>query len=656
MQQLLRVARRAVRAAASLRGGHGTVTVLVHASGAPRCAGMASSSAGAAGAASSSGSRAPPLGAHGRLMQPHHRPARVVSPLVAVVDVPLRPARGGGAVAAAAATSNRGGSAGPRSSVSRPARPLARQQPEAEEDAGPSFQDLGMGPPLMAALEAMGIAKPTEIQAMALPALAQQPGNYFLASHTGSGKTLSYLLPLVQLMKAEEAAGFVPRPKRPRVLVLGPTKELTEQITRVAKGLCHHAKFRATCANAYESVAQQAKQLAGPMDVLVATPTRLLQHIREGNVAYRDVRWLVIDEADTVFSQGWGPEVAQILKPLREKPDPAHVLMVSATLTKPIQRAISELVPDTRELKTSSLHKAVGGSRHQFMAMPPGANKMQMLAEVLSADNRRAQKVLVFCNTVDSVRAVEHFCQEERLPCVCYHGEMPMETRQAAMATFSGASVEEGGQPIMIASDLAARGLDFPGQVDHVINFDFPGSSVDYLHRTGRTARAGNSGKITSIVSKRDKVLAQRIQWALEHDEALDGLSADKGKLPPGQAGAKRREATNNKSREATAVLGEKGMARLRSRTAAAAGTPRLRLRGAGAGAAEGEGKKGDRKAAVALRGPVRGAARQALLQERLERRNKEAGKAVWRAPPSKGAGGGSSGSAKGGAKGSSKR
>lgn len=161
MQQLLRVARRAVRAAASLRGGNGAVAVVVHASGAPRCAGMAS------GGAASSG-RAAPAHGHGRPMQPLNRPARVAAPLVAVVDVPLRGPRGA-AVAAAAATSNRGGSAGPRSSSgvsSRPARAPARQQQqaEAEEDTGPTFQDLGMGPPLLAALEAMGIAKPTEVQ------------------------------------------------------------------------------------------------------------------------------------------------------------------------------------------------------------------------------------------------------------------------------------------------------------------------------------------------------------------------------------------------------------------------------------------------------------------------------------------------------------
>ncbi|GIL63481.1 hypothetical protein Vafri_17533 [Volvox africanus] len=522
--------------------------------------------------------------------------------------------------------------------VSRPSdSPAATAAPR-------SFGQLGLQAPLVTALHGLGITEPTDIQSISIPALMQQPANYFLASHTGSGKTLAYLLPLVQALKQDEAAGFVPRPKRPRVLVLGPTRELTEQITAVAKTLCHSAKFRATCVNAYKSVSQQARSLSGPIDVVVATPTRFLQHVKEGNVAYRDIRWLVVDEADTVFGQGWGEEVAAILAPLRSKPDPAHVLLVSATITKQVQRAIRELVPDAKELKTATLHRAVSGSSHQFLTLPPGANKLQLLAEILGADSRRAQKVLVFCNTVDSCRAVEHFAREEGLPCVCYHGEMPPEERQESMATFAAASISPGGhQPIMIATDLAARGLDFPGTVDHVVNFDFPNSSVDYLHRTGRTARAGNKGKITSIVSKRDKVLAQRIEYALERDEPLDAISAEKEVLPPSQMATLRREKANVKVREAEAVLGTRGMGKLR----AAAARTRTRT---GPGGKTGEKGAGGGVAAAkpSLRGPVRGAARFALLEERLQRRNSERGKSR---PPS-GAGAGNKGRGAGGTKG----
>jgi superfamily II DNA/RNA helicase len=147
---------------------------------------------------------------------------------------------------------------------------------------------------------------------------------------------------------------------------------------------------------------------------------------------------------------------------------------------------------------------------------------------------RKGRKVLVFCNTMGSCRAVEHFCVDNSIPSVCYHGDMPIPQRKEAMEAFAGAN-PEGGQPIMVCTDLAARGLDFPGQVEHVVNFDFPYSPVDYLHRTGRTARAGRKGKITSIYTSKERVLANRIEWALQHDEPLDRLTNDRDVLPPSQ-------------------------------------------------------------------------------------------------------------------------
>ncbi|MEW5302928.1 MAG: hypothetical protein WDW36_005665 [Sanguina aurantia] len=397
---------------------------------------------------------------------------------------------------------------------------------------------MGLNPDILNALDVLNVHEPTEIQTMSLPAI-MKGGNYLLASHTGSGKTLGYLLPIIQMLKEEEGEGFVPRPKRPRALILGPTKELTEQITGVAKALCHKAKFRALCLNSNRKVAEQKNALAGPMDVVIATPTRFLQHVAEGHVFFRDIRWLVIDEADTMFAQGWGEEVQRILEPLSSKPIPAQVVLVSATMTKAVKKLCTANIKDVMTLQTSTMHKAVAGSRHQFMTMPPGGDKLQQLGQILDIDSKRQRKALVFCNTMDSCRAVEHYCRDASIASVCYHGEMPIEARKASMATFAaaqpGSSDEDSLLPIMIATDLAARGLDFPGQVDHVINFDFPTNPVDYIHRTGRTARAGNTGKITSLVTKRDRVLAQRVQWALEHDEPLDQLTNDKDELPPSQ-------------------------------------------------------------------------------------------------------------------------
>lgn len=430
-----------------------------------------------------------------------------------------------------------------------------------------SFSHLGLHSDVQLALSKIGINEPTEIQAKSFSSITKG-GDFILASHTGSGKTLAFLLPIITLLKEEEARGFVPRPKRPRALILGPTKELAEQIAGVAKTLSHDARFRSTCLTGSRTKRQQRVPLSGPMDIVVATPTRFLQHVKEGNVFLKDISWLVVDEADTILAdQNWATELRQILLPLRARPDrpKANVVLVSATMNKPMRRLISTDFPGVQVIETSSLHKGIAGSRHRFVTIPPGRDKMDLLDDILAPEARALNKVLVFCNTVDSCRALEHHCREQGIPTVCYHGDMPVNLRQEAMRHFAGNSIHqeeeeegeeeesEGGElitssskaspstsprqsiPVMIATDVAARGLDFPGTVDHVINFDFPLNTIDYIHRGGRTARAGKTGKVSSIVGPKDRVLADRIEWALGHGESLDQLSSDPKSLPPSQ-------------------------------------------------------------------------------------------------------------------------
>ncbi|KAL6757569.1 P-loop containing nucleoside triphosphate hydrolase protein [Haematococcus lacustris] len=403
------------------------------------------------------------------------------------------------------ALSPRSPNAGPLLPPTRAVDVKASQAPTENASAVTSFSQLSLSADVLGALEAMNITTPTEIQALSIPAILSG-GDYLLASHTGSGKTLGYLLPIVELMKRQEREqGFVSRPKRPRVLVLGPTKELAEQITGVAKALSHHVKLRVTCANSTGlPLNKQVEILSRPNDLVVSSPTKLLQHVKEGNLFYRDVQWLVIDEADTIFAEGWGQELGEILTPLRAKTNPASVMLVSATMTKPIKRLLASQFPDIKTLQTASTHFGIAGSQHLFTCLPAGRDKMDLLLDVLSPDVRRLRKVLVFCNSMDSCRAVEHHCREAGLPTVCYHGGMPVSARQESFRRFAGSYVEgeavaeegQGQQPLMIATDVAARGLDFPGHVDHVVNFDFPYTAVDYIHRSGRTARAGRQDHV----------------------------------------------------------------------------------------------------------------------------------------------------------------
>ncbi|KAK9825700.1 hypothetical protein WJX81_007783 [Elliptochloris bilobata] len=392
-----------------------------------------------------------------------------------------------------------------------------------------SFAELGLGQDLLTFLAESRLGAPTEIQSAAIPEVLAG-GDVLLASHTGSGKTLAYLLPLVKLLKDGEASGAAARPRRPRALVLGPTRELTDQLLRVAKSMSHHARFRSTCVNGGGTFAQQAEALAAPLDILVGTPGKVAQHAAKGNLFYGDVQLVVLDEADTMFDRGFGPEVRAVLAPLKSKASPARVVLVCATLTPAVRKLLAAELPDLRRVETRSLHRGVAGARHGFLEVLAGSNKLDMLRQVVTGEQARGRRVMVFCNTLDSCRAAEHSLRESGAATLCYHGDVPLDGRREAIAAFTANAARK---PVLVCTDLAARGLDVPGRVDHVVNFDFPLNPVDYLHRTGRTARAGAGGRITSLIARRDAVLAKRIEAALAADRPLDELSAARAELPP---------------------------------------------------------------------------------------------------------------------------
>eukprot|EP00897_Mesotaenium_endlicherianum_P005549 jgi/Mesen1/5021/ME000025S04420 len=395
------------------------------------------------------------------------------------------------------------------------------------------FHTLGLSEELLSAVHGLGLSEPTEIQALGIPgALSGQ--SLVVASHTGSGKTLAYLLPLVQMIKRDEKErGLETRPKRPRALILVPTRELAEQVLQVAKSLSHYARFRSAIVSGGARLRPQVDALASPLDVLVATPGRLLQHIKAGNVHYKDVKYVVLDEADTMFDEGFGVDLRKLLQPLRTRAklpgDPGfQTILVTATITKAVQRLLDEEFPGIRHIRTTSLHKRVANARHDFLPVAGSENKLDTLLQVVETSLAKGQHVMVFCNTVQSCRAVDHFLQESSIHTVNYHGEVPADERVKNLDKFRGGGSEddEESAPALVCTDLAARGLDL--SVDHVIMFDFPQNPVDYLHRTGRTARMGAKGRITSLVTKRDYILASQVELAMAKGLPLDGLTSSK--------------------------------------------------------------------------------------------------------------------------------
>ncbi|KAK1406799.1 hypothetical protein QVD17_38407 [Tagetes erecta] len=389
------------------------------------------------------------------------------------------------------------------------------------------FGELGLSEEVLEALREMGISVPTEIQSLGIGAVLDEK-SVVLGSHTGSGKTLAYLLPLVQLLRQDEAVnGMVMKPRRPRAVVLCPTRELCEQVFRVAKSISHHARFRATMVSGGVQLRPQEEALNSPVDMVVGTPGRVLQHIEEGNLVYGDIKYLVLDEADTMFDRGFGPDLRKFLGPLKNRAEKAdglgfQTVLVSATMTNAVQRLVDEEFQGIEHLRTSTLHKKVASARHDFIKLSGSENKLEALLQVLEPSLAKGNRVMVFCNTLNSSRAVDHFLSENQLATVNYHGEVPAAERIENLKKFKS---DDGDCPTLVCTDLAARGLDL--DVDHVIMFDFPLNSIDYLHRTGRTARMGAKGKVTSLVTKKDLALATRVEEAMRKNESLESVTVN---------------------------------------------------------------------------------------------------------------------------------
>ncbi|CAN6972720.1 unnamed protein product, partial [Brassica rapa subsp. trilocularis] len=371
---------------------------------------------------------------------------------------------------------------------------------------------------VMGALKEMNIEVPTEIQCIGVPAVMERK-SVVLGSHTGSGKTLAYLLPIVQLMREDEASlGKITKPRRPRTVVLCPTRELSEQVYRVPKSVSHHARFRSILVSGGSRIRPQEDSLDNAIDMVVGTPGSFLQHIEEGNIVYGDIAYLVLDEADTMFDRGFGPDIRKFLAPLKQRALKTNdqgfqTVLVTATMTTAVQKLVDEEFQGIEHLRTSTLHKNIANARHDFVKLSGSEDKLEALLQV-----NCIIKFLIFEEVLEPSRAVDHYLSENQVSTVNYHGEVPAEERVDNLKKFKD---EEGDCPTLVCTDLAARGLDL--DVDHVIMFDFPKNSIDYLHRTGRTARMGGKGKVTSLIRRKDQIIDE----AMRNNESLEALTND---------------------------------------------------------------------------------------------------------------------------------
>jgi ATP-dependent RNA helicase RhlE len=343
------------------------------------------------------------------------------------------------------------------------------------------FTDFQIDPAIMRGISDMGFEEPTPIQIAALPpALA---GRDILASAmTGSGKTAAFVVPILQrLMSPKGRAGT-------RALVLTPTRELAAQVHEHLVALGRHGRVTATTVFGGVKPAAQIRALRSGVNVIVATPGRLLDHMQQPWFRIDQLEVLVLDEADRMLDMGFLPDIRRILARL---PEHRQTMLFSATLPRPIVALSKDLLTQPVRLDIERRTAPATGVRQQVLAVPE-QHKKELLLAMLQRDVHTA---LVFTRTKHRANRLAKYLDRAGIPCDRIHGNRSQPQRESALAAFKAGRIR-----VLVATDVASRGIDVEA-LPHVINFDVPRQPEDYVHRVGRTARAGTTGDALTFVS-----------------------------------------------------------------------------------------------------------------------------------------------------------
>ena len=350
------------------------------------------------------------------------------------------------------------------------------------------FSDLGLSSELSRAVAVLGYESPTPIQEKSIPVVLM--GRDILGSaQTGTGKTASFTLPMIDILASGRA-----KARLPRSLILAPTRELAAQVADSFEKFSVNNKLSMGLLIGGVSFADQNAALTKGVDVLIATPGRLLDHFERGKVLLSDVKILVIDEADRMLDMGFIPDVEKIVSLL---PRMRQTLFFSATLSDDIQKIGSKFVmnPKTIEVATPA---STAETVAQHVVWTDRKLKRQVLRNLLSVE--QVKNAVIFCNRKRDISTLVTSLKKHEYTAVALHGDMTQSARLDALQKF-----KDGYVPLLIASDVAARGLDIAG-LSHVFNFDVPMSAEDYVHRIGRTGRAGKSGRAFTIAAGKDDI------------------------------------------------------------------------------------------------------------------------------------------------------
>ena len=362
-----------------------------------------------------------------------------------------------------------------------------------------SFSDFALLPTLQETLVEKELTRPTEIQARTVPALLAGRSVVGVAE-TGSGKTLSYALPILHRLKTLELQGNpVTVYGEPRAIVVVPTRELGEQVAKAFKPFTHTTRLRVRALLGGTTMEQAKRSLQGPFEVLVATPGRLVKMMDAGLVTLGDVRTLVLDEADQMLDHGFLPDVRRFVK---ECPTDRQLAMFSATVPTAVEKLIADLFAGAEVIRSQGSHRVVPTLTTTQMAVV-GGKRFPLLERLLG--KKVEGGTILFTNTREQCDKLAGDLEKAGWPCVIYRGEMDKAERRRNLKAFRDGEVS-----LLISTDLASRGLDVE-HVGRVINYHLPQQMENYLHRVGRTARAGRPGLVVNFVTERDAPLISKL-------------------------------------------------------------------------------------------------------------------------------------------------
>ncbi|HEY5363146.1 MAG TPA: DEAD/DEAH box helicase [Aestuariivirga sp.] len=352
-----------------------------------------------------------------------------------------------------------------------------------------SFSELGLSPKVLDAVIAAGYTTPTAIQMQAIPHALQRKDVMGLAQ-TGSGKTAAFVLPMLSMLEKGRA-----RARMPRTLILEPTRELAAQVEESFATLGKNHKLTVALLIGGVAFDPQAAKIDRGADVVIATPGRLLDHFERGRLMMSGIEMLVIDEADRMLDMGFIPDIERICKLL---PFTRQTMFFSATMPPEIQRLTEAFLHNPVKIETAQRSSAAESIVQQLVQAPhdPKAKRDTLRALIRTQDN--IKNAIVFANRKTTVALLDKSLRQHGFNAGALHGDMDQSARMKTLAAFRANELT-----ILIASDVAARGLDIP-DVSHVFNFDVPTHSEDYVHRIGRTGRAGREGHAFTMVTREE--------------------------------------------------------------------------------------------------------------------------------------------------------